>query len=62
MGAKQRYFLLLLVDSLIVTFSVFLGYFILAPFCTSVKNTDTLNRDNPSNVLYFDALFYFFKY
>src|SRR5699024_8283897 len=32
MGAKQRYFLLLLVDSLIVTFSVFLGYFILAPF------------------------------
>lgn len=32
MGAKQRYFLLLMVDSLIVTFSVFLGYFILAPF------------------------------
>lgn len=32
MGAKQRYFLLLLIDSLIVTFSVFLGYFILAPF------------------------------
>ncbi|WP_020008248.1 polysaccharide biosynthesis protein [Salinicoccus albus] len=32
MGAKQRYFLLLLVDSIIVTFSVFLGYYILAPF------------------------------
>src|SRR5699024_448973 len=32
MGAKQRYFLMLLIDSLIVTFSVFLGYFILAPF------------------------------
>lgn len=32
MGAKERYFLLLLVDSIIVTFSVFAGYFILAPF------------------------------
>lgn len=32
MGAKKRYFLLLLIDSLIVTFSVFLGYYILAPF------------------------------
>src|SRR5699024_4872947 len=32
MGAKQRYFLLLLIDSIIVTFSVFLGYYILAPF------------------------------
>src|SRR5699024_4560189 len=32
MGARKRYFLLLLIDSLIVTFSVFLGYYILAPF------------------------------
>lgn len=32
MGAKERYFLLLLVDSIIVTFSVFVGYYILAPF------------------------------
>ena len=32
MGAKERYFLLLLVDSIIVTFSVFAGYYILAPF------------------------------
>src|SRR5699024_5902244 len=32
MGAKDRYFLLLLVDSIIVTFSVFAGYYILAPF------------------------------
>ena len=32
MGAKGRYFLLLFVDSIIVTFSVFAGYFILAPF------------------------------
>lgn len=32
MGAKQRYFLLLFIDSIIVTFSVFLGYYILAPF------------------------------
>ncbi|WP_411843762.1 polysaccharide biosynthesis protein [Salinicoccus sp. HZC-1] len=32
MGAKKRYFLLLFVDSLIVTFSVFAGYYILAPF------------------------------
>lgn len=32
MGAKERYILLLFVDSIIVTFSVFAGYFILAPF------------------------------
>src|SRR5699024_59755 len=32
MGARKRYFLLLFIDSLIVTFSVFLGYYILAPF------------------------------
>lgn len=32
MKANTRYFLLLIVDSIIVTFSVFLGYFILAPF------------------------------
>lgn len=32
MGAKERYFLLLFIDSIIVTFSVFAGYFILAPF------------------------------
>ena len=32
MGAKKRYFLLLLIDSIIVTFSVFLGYYLLAPF------------------------------
>lgn len=32
MGAKERYFLLLFVDSIIVTFSVFAGYYILAPF------------------------------
>src|SRR5699024_9832112 len=32
MGAKKRYFLFLFVDSLIVTFSVFIGYFILMPF------------------------------
>src|SRR5699024_7401247 len=32
MGAKERYFLLLLVDSIIVSFSVFVGYYILAPF------------------------------
>ncbi|AKG73455.1 polysaccharide biosynthesis protein [Salinicoccus halodurans] len=32
MGAKKRYFLLLFIDSIIVTFSVFLGYYILAPF------------------------------
>src|SRR5699024_2116490 len=30
MGAKKRYFLLLLIDSIIVTFSVFLGYYLLA--------------------------------
>ncbi|MCC4722361.1 nucleoside-diphosphate sugar epimerase/dehydratase [Salinicoccus sp. RF5] len=32
MGAKERYILLLIIDSLIVTFSVFFGYYILAPF------------------------------
>ncbi|WP_271400408.1 polysaccharide biosynthesis protein [Salinicoccus roseus] len=32
MGAKERYILLLIIDSLIVTFSVFIGYYILAPF------------------------------
>lgn len=32
MGARGRYILLLAIDSLIVTFSVFLGYYILAPF------------------------------
>lgn len=32
MGAKKRYFLFLFVDSLIVTFSVFIGYYILMPF------------------------------
>ncbi|HBV22301.1 MAG TPA: hypothetical protein DEB42_00720 [Jeotgalicoccus sp.] len=32
MGAKERYFLLLFIDSIIVTFSVFAGYYILAPF------------------------------
>ncbi|SOC44731.1 FlaA1/EpsC-like NDP-sugar epimerase [Salinicoccus kekensis] len=32
MGARGRYILLLVIDSLIVTFSVFLGYYILAPF------------------------------
>lgn len=32
MGAKKRYFLFLFVDSLIVTFSVFIGYYILVPY------------------------------
>lgn len=32
MDSKQRYILLIIVDSLIVTFSLFLGYYILAPF------------------------------
>lgn len=32
MGAKERYILLLIIDSLIVSFSVFIGYYILAPF------------------------------
>lgn len=32
LGARGRYILLLAIDSLIVTFSVFLGYYILAPF------------------------------
>ncbi|WP_179647217.1 polysaccharide biosynthesis protein [Salinicoccus kekensis] len=32
LGARGRYILLLVIDSLIVTFSVFLGYYILAPF------------------------------
>lgn len=32
LGARGRYLLLLMVDSLIVTFSVFLSYYILAPF------------------------------
>lgn len=32
MNQNQRYILLLVIDSLIVTFSVFLGYYILAPF------------------------------
>ncbi|WP_434120942.1 polysaccharide biosynthesis protein [Salinicoccus roseus] len=32
MGAKERYILLLIIDSLIVTFSVFIGYYILTPF------------------------------
>lgn len=32
MGAKKRYFLFLFVDSLIVTFSVFIGYYILMPY------------------------------
>ena len=31
-SAKQRLVLLLIIDSLIVTFSVFLGYYILEPF------------------------------
>lgn len=34
MTASQRYFILLLIDSLIVTFSVFVGYYILSPFYT----------------------------
>ncbi|GAB3063786.1 polysaccharide biosynthesis protein [Salinicoccus sesuvii] len=32
MGAKGRYILLLIIDSIIVSFSVFIGYYILAPF------------------------------
>lgn len=32
MGAKKRYFLFLFVDSLIVTFSVFIGYYFLVPY------------------------------
>ncbi|TVT28908.1 polysaccharide biosynthesis protein [Salinicoccus cyprini] len=32
MGAKERYILLLIIDSIIVSFSVFIGYYILAPF------------------------------
>ncbi|GAB3063997.1 polysaccharide biosynthesis protein [Salinicoccus sesuvii] len=35
MGAKKRYFLFLSVDSLIVTFSVFLSYYILMPYFTA---------------------------
>lgn len=35
MGAKRRYFLFLSVDSLIVTFSVFLSYYILMPYFTA---------------------------
>ncbi|MDJ1088761.1 polysaccharide biosynthesis protein [Macrococcoides caseolyticum] len=32
MNNKQRYILLLLIDSIIVTFSVFVGYYLLSPF------------------------------
>lgn len=32
MGAKKRYLLFLVVDSMIATFSVFIGFYILAPF------------------------------
>src|SRR5690625_2189602 len=32
MGAKKRYFLFVSVDSLIVTFSIFISYYILVPF------------------------------
>lgn len=39
MGAKKRYFLFLFVDSLIVTFSVFIGYYILMPFFSDYSLT-----------------------
>lgn len=39
MGAKKRYFLFLSVDSLIVTFSVFISYYILMPFFSDYSLT-----------------------
>src|SRR5699024_11178460 len=39
MGAKKRYFLFLFVDSLIVTFSVFIGYYILVPYFSEYSLT-----------------------